>query len=488
MFGMPTDEVITHVETPAEITPSLNRRLLLWLVAFGFFMETLDSTIVNTALPSMAKSLGESPLAMYSVVIAYSLTIALLIPASGWVADRFGIRRTFFTAIVLFTTGSICCASSQNLLQLVASRVLQGTGGAMLLPVGRLAVLRAFPRDEFLAAISFVAMPGLIGPLIGPTMGGTLVQFASWHWIFLINVPVGIVGCIATIRYMPDLPPLPKRRFDWSGFVMLGLSMVTLSLALDGLSELGLPHATVLVLFMLGLAALASYWLHAARDPEPLFSLKLFEIRTFSIGLMGNLFARIGSSGMPFLIPMLLQLSLGYTPMQAGLMMLPVAVAGIYAKRLATPLVLRFGYRRFLVGNTILVGLFIASFAFISPTQPLWTRIIQLLIFGGVNSLQFSAMNSVTLKDLATDGASSGNSLFSMIQMLALSFGVATAGAVLTTFTERFGHDPAGTLRAFHWTFACVGLITCSSSWIFWQLNPELNRVRTTAHVNRGNS
>ena len=218
----------------AAAPPTPNRQLLLWLVAFGFFMETLDSTIVNTALPSMAKSLGESPLAMYSVVIAYSLTIALLIPASGWIADRFGIRKTFFTAIVLFSIGSILCASSQNLLQLVGSRFVQGLGGAMLLPVGRLAVLRAFPQEEFLAAISFVAIPGLIGPLIGPTLGGTLVEFATWHWIFLINIPVGIVGCIATIRYMPELPPLPRRRFDLRGFVMLAMSMVALSLALDG--------------------------------------------------------------------------------------------------------------------------------------------------------------------------------------------------------------------------------------------------------------
>lgn len=466
--------------------PTPNRQLLLWLVAVGFFMETLDSTIVNTALPSMAKSLGESPLAMYSVVIAYSLTIALLIPASGWIADRFGIRRTFFTAIVLFSIGSILCASSQNLLQLVGSRFIQGLGGAMLLPVGRLAVLRAFPQEEFLAAISFVAIPGLIGPLIGPTLGGTLVEFATWHWIFLINIPVGVVGCIATIRYMPDLPPLPRRRFDLRGFVMLGLSMVALSLALDGLTELGLPHATVLILFMLGLAALAAYWLHAAKDPEPLFSLKLFQIRTFSIGLIGNLFARIGSSGMPFLIPLFLQICMGYSPLQAGLMMLPLAISGILAKRMATPLIRRVGYRRFLIINTVLVGLSMASFAFISHEQPIVVRIFQLLVFGSVNSLQFTAMNSITLKDLASSGASSGNSLFSMVQMLALSFGVATAGAILATFTERFGTQPEQTLRAFHWTFVCVGMMTCFSAWIFAQLEPELNHVKKTGHVDVG--
>ena len=302
-----------------------HRRLLLWVVAIGFFMQTLDTTIVNTALPAMAASLFESPLRMQSVVIAYSLTMATLIPASGWLADRYGTRPIFIGAIATFTLGSACCAAAPNLPLLVAARVLQGMGGAMLLPVGRLIVLRAFPRDEFLPAMSLVTIPGLIGPLIGPTLGGWLVEIASWHWIFLINLPVGVLGCIATLTYLRSSRPEQRRPFDVGGYGLLAISMVTLSLALDGLSDLGLRQATVLVLLMFGLATLAAYWLHAARRPDPLFPLALFRINSFSVGLIGNLFARIGSASMPFLLPLLLQVCYGFSPFKAGLMMIPSA-------------------------------------------------------------------------------------------------------------------------------------------------------------------
>jgi EmrB/QacA subfamily drug resistance transporter len=449
--------------------------LLLWLVAIGYFMETLDSTIVNTAIPSMARSLGESPLLMQSVIISYALTIAVLIPASGWVADRFGTRRVFLSAILIFTLGSLLCACSQNLPQLVISRVIQGIGGSMLLPIGRLAVLLAFPGNKFLQAISFVTIPGLIGPLIGPTLGGWLVEYASWHWIFLINLPIGIIGCVANYVAMPDSVRNPVGRFDLAGFCQLALSMVAILLALDGVSELGFPTAVVMILLIFGLACLAAYALHAAKNENPIFSLHLFEIDTYRIGLLGNLFARVGCSAMPFLIPLLLQLSLGYSPFDAGMMMIPVALASIYVKRLGTPLITKLGYRKVLVGNTVLVGLTIASFGLISPAQPIWIRVIQLIIFGAVNSLQFTAMNTLTLKDLTGTKASSGNSLFSMIQMLAMSLAVAAAGALLTTFMDRFGgaHDPARALEAFHATYFCMGLITCTSAWIFWQLRTD---------------
>lgn len=456
------------------------RPILLWLVAIGFFMQTLDTTIVNTALPAMAKSLGESPLRMQSVIVAYSLTMAMLIPASGWIADRLGTRRVYFGAIVLFAIGSLLCAFSQSLSQLVASRVVQGLGGALLLPVGRLAVLRAFPREKFLAAMSFVAIPGMIGPLLGPTLGGWLVVVASWHWIFLINVPVALVGCIATLKHMPVGRDQVATRLDLGGYLLLAFGMVAMSLSLDGLSDLGLRQATVLVLLIFGLASLVSYWLRAARQPHPLFSPRLFSIPTLSIGLLGNLFARIGSSCMPFLIPLLLQVCLGYSPLQAGLMMLPVATAGLLSKQMAMTLVTRFGYRMVLVVNTALVGIAMATFALMTPAQPLWLRIVQLACFGAVNSLQFTVMNTVTLKDLDGGMASSGNSLLSMVQMLAISMGVAAASAVLAAFTNFFS-SAAGilqTLYAFHATFFTMGLITVASAWIFWQLSPGVEPAR----------
>jgi EmrB/QacA subfamily drug resistance transporter len=451
-------------------------RILLWLVAVGFFMQTLDATIVNTALPAMAASLGESPLRMQSVVVAYSLTMAMLIPASGWVADRFGTRRVYIGAILLFVLGSVLCAMSHSLSVLVTARVVQGLGGALLLPVGRLVVLKTFPRERFLQAMSFVAIPGLIGPLIGPTLGGWLAEVATWHWIFLINVPVGIVGAFATLRYMPRPSAAAVGRFDLAGYLMLAFGMVAMSLALDGLSGLGLRQASVLVLMVFGLASLAAYWLHALRRPDPLFSPLLFRVGSLRIGLIGNLFSRLGSSCMPFLIPLLLQLTMGYSPAEAGMMMLPVAIASMSMKKLTTPLITRHGYRRVLVVNTLLVGLTMASFALTSPGQPLVLRILQLAIFGAVNSMQFTAMNTLTLKDLEPAAASSGNSLLSMVQMLAMGMGVAAAGAVLAAFTEVFGGGSGQTLQAFRATFASMALMTIASAGIFWQLEPEDSR------------
>lgn len=449
---------------------------LLWLVAVGLFMQTLDSTIVNTALPAMARSLSESPLKMQSVIIAYTLTTAMLMPASGWLADRFGTRRMFFAAIFLFTIGSLLCAESRSLDMLIASRVVQGVGGALLMPVGRLTVLRVVPREQFLPAMSFVTIPGLIGPLIGPTLGGWLVEAVSWHWIFLINIPVGLIGALVTLKVMPDVRADDESRFDWTGYAMLAFGMAAVSFSLDGLSGLGFQHATVLVLLIFGLAALTAYWLHAGRTVEgkagPLFPRSLFAIPSFSIGILGNLFARIGTGGMPFLIPLLLQVSLGYSPLQAGLMMVPVAAAGMAAKPLGTWAIKRFGYRRMLFGNTLMVGLTMASFAVMTPDVPVWLRIVQLALFGTFNSMQFTAMNTLTLKDLSGPHASSGNSMLSMVMMLSMSLGVAAAGALLTGFTDFIG-GPEGhdTLAAFHKTFVCVGIMTAAAAWIFAQLS-----------------
>ncbi|MEI5999512.1 multidrug transporter subunit MdtD [Paraburkholderia bengalensis] len=475
----PTESAPAARSQPASKTAPTARSLtvMLWIVATGFFMQTLDSTIVNTALPAMATSLGELPLRMQSVVIAYSLTMAVMIPVSGWLADKLGTRRVFMSAILVFTIGSLLCANAQTLTQLVCYRVLQGVGGAMLLPVGRLAVLRVFPAERYLPALSFVAIPGLIGPLIGPTLGGWLVKIASWHWIFLINVPVGIIGVIATFVFMPDSRNPDTGKFDIKGYLLLIVGMVSISMALDGRTEFSIQHATVLMLLILSLGCFVAYGLHAVRAANPIFSLDLFKIHTFSVGLLGNLFARIGSGAMPYLIPLLLQVSLGYSAFEAGLMMLPVAAAGMSSKRLVTRLIMKYGYRRVLVTNTVLVGLAMASFSLVSAHQPLWLRLVQLAFFGGVNSMQFTAMNTLTLKDLGTGGASSGNSLFSLVQMLAMSLGVTVAGALLTTFTGLMPRvTAANSLPAFHATFLCVGLITAATSWIFAQLSADIRQ------------
>ncbi|MDO4682308.1 MAG: multidrug transporter subunit MdtD [Lautropia sp.] len=455
-------------------TPPSHPRALLWLVALGFFMQALDGTIVNTALPGMARDLGESPLRMQAVVVSYVLTMAVIIPASGWLADRFGTRRIFLGAILLFTVGSAACAASANLDQLVAARILQGIGAAMLLPVGRLAVLRSFPRERFLAAMSFVAIPGLIGPLIGPPLGGWLVEKASWHWIFLLNLPVGMVGAIATLRYMPDLRRVDVGRFDLSGYLMLGMAMVTISLALDGMSGLGWAQAVVTLLMVSGLAALTAYWLHALRHPSPLFSPLLFQVPTYRVGILGNLFARIGSGAMPFLVPLLLQVGMGFSPMDAGLMMLPVALSSMGVKRVVTRIIQRHGYRRVLILNTQMLGLCIACFALMTPEQPLWLRVVQLSIFGAINSMQFTAMNTVTLKDLAPAWAASGNGLFSMVQMLGMSLGITCAATLLHAFSSWLGAGQGtDALPGFRAAFVAIGLLTAGSAFIFSQLRSD---------------
>ena len=454
------------MSTPAAPPQAHARHPLLWLVAIGFFMQTLDATIVNTALPAMAQSLGESPLQMQSVIVAYSLAMAMLIPASGWLADRFGVRPVYLGAIVAFVLGSVLCALAATLEWLVAARVLQGWGGALLLPVGRLAVLRSFPRAQFLHAMGLVTIPGLLGPLLGPSLGGWLVQVASWHWIFLINVPVGLVGLLASLRFMPHLRADSPPPLDMPGYLLLALGMVALSLGLESLGqrwELGLAWCAV------GAASLALYLAHARRCQAPLFGPHLWRIASLRIGLWGNLLSRLGSTSMPFLVPLLLQLGLGYSPLQAGLWLLPMVAAGMAVKTLAVPLVRRWGYRRVLVGNTLALGLGMVSFVWLTAEQPLAWRLLQLAWFGAANSLQFSAMNTVTLQELDGSTASSGNSLLSMVQMLALGMGVALAGGLLAAFAG--GHtEGAQVLPAFQATFVCMGLLTMAASAIFARL------------------
>lgn len=457
-------------------------RLLPWVVAIAFFMQTLDGTILNTALPAMAVDLHEDPLRMQSVVIAYMLTVAIVIPASGWLSDRFGTQRIFFSAIVLFSLGSLFCALSANLSQLVVARVVQGLGGALMLPVGRLVVLRAYPRSELVKIMGFVTIPGLLGPLIGPTLGGWLVEYASWHWIFLLNLPVGLLGCLAALKLMPDLRGPERSRFDTPGFVLFGTAMVLISLALEGLGELHLPHLRVLLLLFAGLACLAAYWLRAGQIEHALFPPRLFHTRTFAVGILGNLFSRLGSGALPFLVPLLLQVALGYSPAQAGMSMIPLALAAMLAKSLAKPLIEYFGYRRVLTGNTLALGFGLASLALVNEHYPYWLLLTQLSVLGGINSLQFTAMNTVTLIDLDDHNASSGNSLLSVVAQLALSLGVACSAALLGGFSASIGEEIDSVLGAFQATFLCVGGLTLLAAAIFLQLAPRDGR--SARHLN----
>lgn len=267
---------------------------LPWIAAMAFFMQALDATILNTALPAIAHSLNRSPLAMQSAIISYTLTVAMLIPVSGWLADRFGTRRIFTLAVSLFTLGSLACALSNSLPQLVVFRVIQGIGGAMMMPVARLALLRAYPRNELLPVLNFVAMPGLVGPILGPVLGGVLVTWATWHWIFLINIPIGIAGLLYAHKHMPNFTTA-RRRFDTTGFLLFGLSLVLFSSGIELFGEKIVASWIALTVIVTSIGLLLLYILHARRTPNPLISLDLFKTRTFSIGIVGNIATRLGT-------------------------------------------------------------------------------------------------------------------------------------------------------------------------------------------------
>ena len=458
-------------------------RWQLWIVAFGFFMQALDTTIVNTALPSMAKSLGVNPSQIHSVVVAYVLTVAVMLPASGWLADRVGVRNVFFTAIILFTFGSLCCAGASSLNELVLARIVQGVGGAMMVPVGRLTVMKIVPRAQYMAAMTMVTIPGQVGPLLGPALGGVLVEYASWHWIFLINIPVGIIGAVVTIRLMPN-HTMPTGRFDLRGFLLLALGMATLTLALEG--QHGTPLSDwLLVLFLVcGNGALLLYLRHAYGNPDALFTLSLFKTRTYAIGLLGSLCGRIGSGMLPFMTPVFLQLGLGFSPFHAGLMMVPMVLGSMGMKRIVVQVVNRFGYRKVLVASTL--GLALLCLLFMGTAMLGWYALLPVLLFcqGMVNAMRFSSMNTLTLKDLPDDLASGGNSLLSMVMQLSMSIGVSIAGLLLGVFGHAAIAPDGGMLhQVFIYTYSSMALIIALPALVFLRVpNDATKNFAITRH------
>ena len=436
---------------------------LPWIAAMAFFMQALDATILNTALPDIARSLNHSPLAMQSAVISYTLTVALLIPVSGWLADRFGTRRVFIIAVILFSLGSLLCAFSPNLPFLVVSRIIQGIGGAMMMPVARLALLRAYPRSELLPILNFVTIPGLVGPVLGPLLGGILVTYATWHWIFIINIPIGILGIIYAIRHMPDFT-MPKRRFDTLGFALLGAGLVSVSVSLDLFGDNALAAATPFQVMGSGFVLLTFYALHARRISAPIIPLSLFRTRTFSVGIAGNVATRLGTGCIPFLMPLMLQVGFGYPAVVAGMMMAPTAIGSILAKSAVTQILRRYGYRLTLFAITLVIGAIISSFYFQSPGMSIYLLVLPLFILGMAMSTQFTAMNTITLADLTEHNASSGNSVLAVTQQLSISFGIAVSASVLRYFESQ---DWGSIVDNFHATFVTVGVMTILSAFVF---------------------
>ncbi|MCT6588768.1 multidrug transporter subunit MdtD [Pantoea dispersa] len=450
-------------------------RWQLWIVAFGFFMQTLDTTIVNTAIPAMAHDLNVSPLHMHSVIVSYVLTVAVTLPLSGWLADRFGVRNIFFCAIVLFSLGSLLCAFATSLDQLVMARVVQGIGGAMMVPVGRLTVMKIVPREQYMSAMTFVTLPGQIGPLLGPALGGILVEYASWHWIFLINIPVGIIGAIATLLLMPNYT-MQTRRFDFLGFVLLAVGMATLTLALDGQRSAGGSPLLLCLLILLGVFSLLFYLMHGRNNDNALFSLKLFDNRIYAIGLLGSFTGRIGSGMLPFMTPIFLQVGLGFSPFHAGLMMIPMVLGNMGIKRVVVRIVNLFGYRNALVGGTLALALVVLLFPVVALLGWIWLLPVVLLLQGMVNAIRFSSMNTLTLKELPDELASSGNSLLSMIMQLSMSIGVTVAGLLLGAFGHGTVSDSAATHQTFMYTYLCMALVIALPALVFWRVPADVSK------------
>lgn len=428
-------------------TSSKALRYLPFLVASAFFMQMLDATILNTAIPTIARSFNSHPLQLHSLVTAYMLTVCVLIPASGWISDKLGSRRTFLLAISVFSVGSLLCALSASVTMMTVCRVIQGIGGAFLMPVGRLVILRSYPRSMFVNVLNIVTIPALLGPLLGPVLGGIIVQYASWHWIFLINIPVGMAGLWATWKLMPNLKAVREQKFDWPGFFLFSSSAV---LATMGLSSAGgiTDKPRMVILTSAGGILQLLYWVLAFRSKAPIFSPALFRIRNFAIGIAGNIVCRLGGSCLPYLMPLFFQVVLGYSALQSGMSLIPLALSNLLAKTVAPRLLGKFGYRNIMVVNTFTIGSLLASFRFVGPGTHELILLGMLALLGGANSIQFTCMNTLTLIDLPNADASSGNSLLSTIMQLSIAVSIAaapccwTASAAIRLPPERLWKPP----------------------------------------------
>lgn len=449
------------------------QRYLPWLVATVLFMEQLDSTIVNTAVPTMAHSLGVTPLSLKAIVTSYILSLAVGIPVSGWLADRFGTRKVFTAAVALFTLSSVMCGLALNPPMLVAARILQGLGAAMMTPVGRLAIVRTFPRSELLNKMNFVVIPALIGPLLGPTVGGLIVHWWSWREIFFVNVPVGLGALWMIRRHMPDYRSDSPRPLDVIGLVLFGSGAALLSWLLEVFGEHQLDAISTTILLLVAFALLGAYAFHANRTEHPLLNLQLFKVRTFRVSVAGGLLTRLGISGMPFLLPLFYQLGLGMPAWQSGLMMAPSAIAAMTVKALAPHLLRRFGYRRVLATNTVVMGVIIGSFSLVDGSTPIALLVLMSFLAGSGNSMQFSSMNSLAFADIDERRSSMANTIANSMQQLSMSFGLACgsllAGAYLGSAPQT---DQIAVTHAVHLAFITLGIVTIVSSLSFWTLRP----------------
>jgi EmrB/QacA subfamily drug resistance transporter len=443
--------------------------MIPFIVGCALFMQMLDATVVATALPVMAVSLDASVVRMNIAITSYLLAVAVFVPVSGWAADRYGSRKVFITAILLFMASSLGCAVSRDIGQLVAFRVLQGLAGAMMVPVGRIILLRTVPKTELLKAMSFLSLPALLGPVIGPPLGGFLVTYASWHWIFLINIPVGILGLILIQRYIPADAPVAPRRLDWIGFFLSGLSLATLVSGFEALGHRSMPVVQLLALIATGLVSGILYVLHARRSAHPILDLSLLRTPTFAISTLGGNLCRFAIGATPFLLAILLQVGFGLSPFAAGMITFTSAVGAMIMKLVATPIIQYFGFKRVLVINAILAGSFVALCGLFRADTPIWVMAVVLVVGGFFRSLQFTAVNTLTYADLSSEAMSRASSFAATAQQLGITLGVATAAVTLNLSMTWRGGDELAVVDVV-WGFIVVGLITAGSLLSFLRL------------------
>src|SRR5580658_54667 len=446
-------------------------RLLPWLVAVAFFMESLDTTILNTAVPAISQALDVPPLSMKAVLASYTLSLAVFIPISGWMANRYGTRKVFASAIGIFTLGSFFCGISRDIHLLVACRILQGCGGAMMIPVGRITMVRAFAKSELINAMSFVAIPGLVGPMLGPVLGGAIIGYFHWSVIFFVNIPIGLCGLILVYRHLPNYREQRNYPLDIVGLVLFGSGISLLSYVLEVFGETTLSGREILGLLAISAALLGAYGLHSVRTRHPLLRLGLVRIRSFRVALTGNLFTRLGIGGIPFLLPLLYQVGLDFTPIQSGLLIMPQALAAMTLK-LTMPLILkRFGYRRVLIANTVALGLMIFLFSTIDTGTPVWMIVLMAFTFGFLTSLQYTSMNTLAYADVNEREASGASTIASTVQQMAISFGVATASFAAALFVPDRVHATGPEMRhGLHLAMLVLGAMTIVSTVVFNQL------------------
>ena len=444
-------------------------RLIPLIVATALFMENMDSTVIATSLPAIAADIGTSPLTLKLAITSYLLSLAVFIPASGWTADRFGARMVFSLAVAVFMIGSIGCALSSSVNHFVIARILQGAGGAMMTPVGRLVLLRSIDKSALVNAMAWVTVPALVGPVIGPPLGGFITTYFSWHWIFLINIPIGLIGIFMALRYIDPIRSEDPERFDLYGLVLAGIGLggIAFGLSVAGLNLL--PWTIVAALVVIGSISMTLYVIHARQTGSPVLDFSLLRLPTLRASIIGGFLFRLGIGALPFLLPLLMQVGFGLSPFQSGLVTFASAVGAMGMKTLAARIIRTFGFRNIMVVNAIVSSLFLAASALFTASTPLLLIMIILVVGGFFRSLQFTAINTVAYAEVEPAQMSRATTLVSVNQQLAVSAGVAI-GAFSVESTMMLRHVTELSAGVFAPAFLVVAFISAISAWFFWQM------------------